>query len=92
MVNALALRQLFFILLEDSKFFSPLVTSRCLFGGGGGGGVFSSFCINGFFPHEYQLGNFHATTNTFKLAVIKTYYCHEHVIEKPEHSFICKLM
>lgn len=60
----------------------PLVTSRCLFGGGNG--LFSSFCING--------GNFHATTNTFKLAVIKTYYCHEHVIEKPEHSFICKLM
>lgn len=90
MVNALALRQLFFILLEDSKFLCPLVTSRCLLGGGNG--LFSSFCINGFFPHEYQLGNFHATTNTFKLAVIKTYYCHEHVIEKPEHSFICKLM
>lgn len=68
------------------------IGNQQVFVGGGGNGLFSSFCINGFFPHEYQLGNFHATTNTFKLAVIKTYYCHEHVIEKPEHSFICKLM
>lgn len=59
---------------------------------GGGMVCFPHFALMDFFPYEYQLGNFHATTNTFKLAVIKTYYCHEHVIEKPEHSFICKLM